>query len=973
MRPHSTALIGREREVSAVESALAEARSGRGGAVFITGEPGIGKSRLLSTITEIAYTADMRLMRGRASAIGPATPLRPLMEAILYLLRMEQVDPAALGPYGPVLGRMVPGWGAPPTRGGGESLVVLAEATLQLIGLAGRDHGCLLTLDDLHDADAETLTVLEYLVDNVDMQPTLLLGGIREGDSVAYALARTAAQRGRCALIELSPLRRPTLRRMAGACLEVDGSLVPETAMELLWAGSAGNPFMAEEMLKVMVDDEVLVPDGDAWRLGDHADAVTPELTRPLSRRVAILGPQTREVLSAAATFGPRFPLAVVQLATGLSDRVMLSLLQDDLAGHLVAPDEHAADWYAFHHQLSRDAVLAHLDRADQVRLAGTVADAVDTLYPDHHGEWCEVAARLRLDAGDRLAAGRLFAEAGRRALTAGAAASAVSLLDRACDLLTDAPARADALEQLLLALAEAGEVERALASIDTLDQVRGLTARRRAHLHTQVAWAAAVAGRVEEATQQVDAARELLGPVPAPEDIAPVDVVAAHLVLDTTGIDQFAHAERLARQAATVAESVPLPVVACQAWQLLGAIVRHRDPDEATRCLERANALAVRHGLPIWEVHALVRLGNDDALRHGDTTRLEQARDKAGQAGAVTARYQAEASIALHTILRGDHTAARTLIDQVLGSTVRLKLLETTRYLLLLRAVCAGHQGDRGEMTSALAEFQRWGGNLALHAPRAHGLAGAFCALLGEDRRLAHDELAQAMSALNSGPSVYYLSGRHGLHLLLRVLAGDADWPEYDAVAVDPASALRWDRQFALFAYAVLLGRSGRGVEAADAVAAALTAAEPFEMSRNLGLRLVAEAAIEDGWGDPAGWLRTAERYFHDRNVRRVAGACRALLRKSGARAPQRRDGVDRIPPALRSVGVTAREFEVLGLLVGRLGNQEIADRLHLSPRTVERHVGNLMAKTGLPNRIALGEFAADLLDDTPVRRSAG
>jgi DNA-binding NarL/FixJ family response regulator len=62
-----------------------------------------------------------------------------------------------------------------------------------------------------------------------------------------------------------------------------------------------------------------------------------------------------------------------------------------------------------------------------------------------------------------------------------------------------------------------------------------------------------------------------------------------------------------------------------------------------------------------------------------------------------------------------------------------------------------------------------------------------------------------------------------------------------------------------------------------------------------------------------------------------------------------------------LRKAGVTVREFEVLRLLVDRLGNREIATRLHLSPRTVEKHVASLMAKTGRPDRIALAEFAAD------------
>lgn len=965
MRHGSAALTGRERELLIVENALADARNGRGGAVFLIGEPGIGKSRLAAAVTELAYAAGMGLMRGRASAIGPAAPFRPLTEAILYLLRVNTIDQAELGPYGPILGRVVPGWGSVAGRGGdADSLVVLAEAILQLTGIAGRETGCLLVLDDLHDADAETLAVLEYLVDNLDSQPTLVVGGIRDHESTAANLARTAAQRGRCTVIELGRLTRDDLGRLVESCLD---SEVPADAMRLLWAGSAGNPFMAEEMLKVMVDDGILVRTGESWTFTGDPEATNLGLARPLARRVSNLGQRTREVLAAAATFGSRFPLTVVRLATGLSDHVLLSLLQDDLAGQLVAPDEQTADWYAFHHQLSRDAVLAQLDREEQARLAGRVADAVDLVYPDHPGEWCEVVARLRLDAGDRLVAGRLFAEAGRRALTAGGASSAVSMLDRAFELLAGEPqARATVLEQLLLALVEAGQVERALTSMRILDQVSDLSARRRANLHTQVAWAAEVAGRSDEALNQVAVARELLGPDPSAADIAQIDVVAAHLALDQTGADQFANAERTARQAAAVAESVPLPVVACQAWQLLGAIVRHRDPEEATRCLERANSLAIQYGLPIWEIHALIRLGNDDALRSGDIDRLEQARDKAGLVGAVTAGYQAEASIALHLILRGDCDGARALIDRVIGSTIRLKLQETTRYLLLLRVVCAAHDGDRAAMTAALAEFENGGGNPNLHAPRIHGLAGAFCALLAEDRRLALEEQDRALSDVDGGSSVYFLSGRHGLQLLLRVLAGQAGRAEYEAVAANPASALRWDRQFVLFAGAVLLGRDGRGQEAADAVAEALAAAEPFTMSRHLGLRLVSQAALEDGWGDPAGWLRAAEGYFHGRGIRPVADACRALLRKAGAKVPQRRSGADGIPPELRSAGVTVREYEVLGLLVGRLGNQEIAARLHLSPRTVERHVCNLMTKTGLPNRIALGEFAADYVAAT-------
>jgi DNA-binding CsgD family transcriptional regulator len=81
----------------------------------------------------------------------------------------------------------------------------------------------------------------------------------------------------------------------------------------------------------------------------------------------------------------------------------------------------------------------------------------------------------------------------------------------------------------------------------------------------------------------------------------------------------------------------------------------------------------------------------------------------------------------------------------------------------------------------------------------------------------------------------------------------------------------------------------------------------------------------------------------------------------------------VTEIPPALRAVGITVREYDVLRLLVDRLGNREIAARLHLSPRTVENHVASLMAKTGHRDRVALGEFAATAIAEVWGAAGAG
>jgi DNA-binding CsgD family transcriptional regulator len=957
-------IVGRGKELQGIREALEAARSGRGRTVFLVGESGIGKSRLATAAAELAFDAGMRLMRGRGSVIGPMVPFRSLTEALFSLSRDEDpIDVAALGPYRPILARLIPDWGEAAAQDTG-SVVVLAEAVLRLTGLAGRGCGVLLTLDDLQDTDAETLAVVEYLIDNLDRQPTAVIATIRSEPCPALRLARLAAQRGTAVLVDLDRLSREEIGLLAAACLGAAPAEVPEPAVDLLWAGSAGNPFLAEELVSGMVDGGLLVAGGGRWQTSEQLQTRLPEtLARSLARPVDLLEPRAKELLSTAAMLGNRFPLAAVRAATGLTDRDLLSYLHEEIAAQLVDVDEQTPDWYGFRHRLIREALLTTLTPTERAALARKAADTLPTVYPGLPGEWCQVTATLLVEAGDTMAAGRLFTEAGRRALAQGAADSAVALLDRAWELLPpgDKQARADTMETLLYALAEGGLVERALTSIGVLDQLGGgLDPRRRARLHTRLAWAAVVAGQPSHSMAQLTAARALLGPDASPEDAAPVDVVAAHLALDSGGPGQFETAEALAGKAAAVAEAVPLPVVACQALQLLGAVVRSRDPDRATAHLERAHTIAVQHDLPIWVIHALVRLGNDDALRAADLERLEQAREQAARAGAVSARYLAETSIALHTVLLGGFEAAETMVDQVVAATRRLELRDTTHQALLVRAMAAAHRGRRRDMDRALATFRGLDGDeQPMYASRVHGLTRAFCALLEEDRAGARDELDQALQAEEKSPSIFQLGGRYGLDLLLRALAADLDQAACDAVTADPASRLRWDRQFALFAHAVLAGRAGRAARAAEHVAEAVRVGAPYAMGVHLGLRLVAEAAIADGWGTHAEWLRAAEDYFHTADVPAVAGACRALLRGSGQRVAPRRSGAAEIPQQLRSAGVTVREYEVLRFLAERLGNREIAERLHLSTRTVEGHISSLITKTGLPNRRALSKLA--------------
>nr|BFE70213.1 hypothetical protein GCM10020092_035140 [Actinoplanes digitatis] len=663
---------------------------------------------------------------------------------------------------------------------------------------------------------------------------------------------------------------------------------------------------------------------------------------------------------------GRRFPLALLHAVSGLDDRALLNHLHGEDAGRLVAPDEQTPDWYAFQHPLLGEAVLQLLAPGHRVVLARRAADAIAATYPGLPDEWCQVSASLRLQAQEPGAAARHYLEAGRRALAQGAASSAVDLLDRTRELLDGDPdqlAHATAIEALVSALAEAGLMERALDLANRLDVAPdGPDRRRRAELHTRLAWAANLAGRTADGLSQVALARAALGPDAPDEATAPIDVVEAHVMLDLPGPERFTVIETMTRRAAAVAEAVPLPEVACQAWQLLGALSRRRDLAEATACLERARAIAVRHHLPIWEIHALVRLGQDEALRNGGIALLEQTRQAALRCGAVTAGYHADTNIALHTVLHGDFAAAGPLIDRTLGATTRLKMIETTQLLLLSRAILGAHQGSaprderRHRRVPALgrrpgparAPRTRPGPRVLRPAgggPRARRRGTGPRAAAGRRQRQRAPERRTRPRPAAAGPRRARRrrpgAGREGR----------------------AAAALRWNRQFALLAQAILAGRAGRADDATAAFGEALLAAAPYATARHLCLRLGGEAALRDGWGDPVAWLRAAEEHFHAVGVVPVSSACRALLRQAGAVVNQRRTGAEDLPRELRAAGVTVREYEVLRLLVERLGNREIAGRLHLSPRTVEKHVASLIAKTGQANRIVLGEFAGEFV----------
>lgn len=156
----------------------------------------------------------------------------------------------------------------------------------------------------------------------------------------------------------------------------------------------------------------------------------------------------------------------------------------------------------------------------------------------------------------------------------------------------------------------------------------------------------------------------------------------------------------------------------------------------------------------------------------------------------------------------------------------------------------------------------------------------------------------------------------------------------------------------------ALLAGRRGDGNRATELMERSMrmSAGRPDIASAHYIRILVAEAAVRDGWGDPVGWLRKSEAHFATRGYERVASRCRLLLGEAGAPVPRPGRGDTPVPEHLRALGVTSREMDVLVLVAQGLTNREVADRLYLSRKTVERHMTSLFNRTGATSRAELG-----------------
>lgn len=933
--PH---LVGRADEQSALTAALDDLSAGHGSAVVITGQAGIGKSRLTRWLADEAASRGHPVMVGGAleGANGPA--LGPIQEALLGCpVLLEPGAAARLGPLALVLAHIVPVADPPATP---PTPTLVGHAVLR--GLAEMVPKSVLVLEDVHAADVDTFSVVRHLVAHARSAPVLVVLNARPEGSHGLD-APSGVFSSEATLLPLAPLGPDDVVEVAAALLGCETSAVPAALRDRL-ASAAGLPLLVEDLVADALANETLRHGPDGWVFTPGPFEVPTRFGDVVKRRVRSLGEPARLTARAAAVLGPALATdGMLAAATGLDPAELSRAVEQCAGAQLLDPDGRS-----FRHALTRDAVLATTPIIERQRLAGAALDTDGVPAPAQ----LPVVAEVLVTAGRYDDAAQMLAASARLERRRGAADAACARLQRAQSVARDEALRADLLLELVAVLDEGGRID---AIRDLEGRAATLEPARVADLHMAMATAELRAGSPEHAGPHLDRAGSLL----ASDDPRRIRwrVAEARFVLE--GSDDPARldrAEALAREAAAAAVTAGDPVGECEAWMIVGRCVRFRDLMAAKPAFERALNVANEHGLEQHRLHAMHEIGTAEMLGSTQGNHLELARREAEATGALGTLASILVNLTALYLQRNEWDRALEVGEEADRLCSQLGL-EKARVMNKVWVACVvGDSRDLAEGHQMLDEaLDEMGDDPDVRAA-VDGIGRLIFRLLEEDRpgvrRIASSTPAQG-ELMHFGPS---------WALLLGVLDGDLGEADVHAVLGDVPPAARPSNQRLVEQAARAMAVARRNPAEAMQILAPLRRLLDGTLYGMCVKRHLAEAAMADGWGAPAEWLREV----HDRATSlghpALAARCASMLRSMGQKVPRPTKAAATVPDRLRQAQVTPREYEVLQLLVDLPTNADLSERLHLSVRTVEKHVASLLMKLHVDSRRDLAALAADL-----------
>ena len=530
-------LVGRQAELAALGMALREAARGHGSVVLVTGEPGLGKTRLVQECHRRAASG-IRWLEGRCASYASSTPyglyqqllanwagvtpdqpaavIRPALERALAAVRAGDLFPLLarmMGlPPGAALGRMSPGELQRETFAAWRSLVSRLVATAPAV----------LVLEDLHWADPTSLRLTLELTRLAPGRRLLVLATSRpEAAAEVTSLERSGPH---VHTISLGPLPGEAEQELARSLI---GEAAGQEVLDTVLARVEGNPLFLEERLTSLLETRALVREQGVWRVSATAGRQVPQaLERLVRSRVDRLSPAARDAVRPASVLGTEFSLSLLTAVCAADEPLgpaLAELCAKDLVQEVAQRPEPV---YRFRHALIQEATYNGLLRAERRQLHGRAAWALEAASQGRVREVAAVLGRHFAAAGEVAHALRYLELAGDHATAAFANDEAVSsyrsALSIAAEAMTDATVDLQAkLANVLWRTGQRGQARDAFAA--ALRLARGGDTLRRAHLQIRLGRLEMADLGFQAAAEAFDAAEALLGEDPGQQEAATV------------------------------------------------------------------------------------------------------------------------------------------------------------------------------------------------------------------------------------------------------------------------------------------------------------------------------------------------------------------------------------------------------------------------------------------------------------------
>jgi DNA-binding SARP family transcriptional activator len=409
-RSERSGLVGRAAELERARGLLGRSLDGELHLTLISGEPGIGKTRLLAELCRGAHHGGAAVLYGRCYE-EPLGPYQAFAEALSDYALGAGLDAAELGAAAGELGRLSPrladllGVAAEPRTEAAEGARFrLFEAVVSVLEHGARRGPVLIALDDLHWADPATLLLLGHLVRS-PLRGVALAGAYRESElSRTQALAGALADLRRDRMVERVALAGLDESEVAGLVGSWMGPGEPPELSGAVYDETGGNPFFVEEVLRHLTESGAIRREGARWVARcTVAEMGIPEgVKEVIGRRLSRLSDVANRVLAAAAVEGRSFGLSLLERVEPLREENVLGAVEEATAAQLVREEPERPGSYSFAHPLIHETLYDELSLARRVRLHAAVADALDADDPDLLVQ----VARHRIEAAGGGAAG---------------------------------------------------------------------------------------------------------------------------------------------------------------------------------------------------------------------------------------------------------------------------------------------------------------------------------------------------------------------------------------------------------------------------------------------------------------------------------------------------------------------------------------------------------------------------------------